>query len=540
MNKFSIFAALSLLFAVSTMQAQVRFLDPMFGVSAAETVTYANNFSEQFQVNVDLTADVYQPVDDELELRPVVVLYHTGNFLPQYFNGSAYGGKNDSVNIEILTRLVKRGYVGMSATYRSGWQPTAGPSVRTGTLLRAVYRASQDAHAMARYLRKTVVEEGNPFRIDTSRIVFYGVGSGGYLVQAHNFLDNVDQIAQNPQFYDNNGELLIQEDTISNPEGTVAGVEHVVNHPGYSSDVALTVNLGGALGDSLWIDGADNEAPFFATHSATDPFAPYYYGLVTVPVTPPLPVVRVPGSRLAVQLSNERGVNDVLAPANAFPLPAMFGQTATVLNGTVNAYKNFQYMNPVPGSSTDVFPLGVDNLWTVLRTGPNAGSLGVTGSVWNWFSEPVLRGTIAQVNMLPGVNLDVDRIIAGEPLTNPNYNRPERAKAEIDTIMAHFYPRAWYALDLDQIVSTEEVINANQIGFSVAPNPASDYLMVSTDEQHVIRDLSVYDINGRQVRQVLSINNAQYRLERGTLPKGAYVLRIRTDSGVAARKVILE
>ncbi|NJC28145.1 T9SS type A sorting domain-containing protein [Neolewinella antarctica] len=545
MHKNYLITALSLLFVVSSLQAQVRFLDPVFDAGSAETVTYANNFSEQFQMNIDLTADVYQPVGDTLDLRPVVVLYHTGNFLPRYFNGSAYGGKDDSVNIEILTRLVERGYVGMSATYRSGWQPAADASTRTGTLLRAVYRASQDGHAMARYLRKTVAEDDNPYRIDTSRIVFYGIGSGGYLVQAHNFLDDVAQVEQNDQFYDEAGVSLINVDTISNPEGTIAAFEHIVNHPGYSSDVALTVNLGGALGDSLWIDGDKTsgnggyEAPFIAAHSANDPFAPFYYGLVTVPVATPLPVVRVPGSNLVVSLANERGINDVLAPANVATLPDMFGPLANTINSIVNDYKDDE--RPVPGSNTETFPLGRDNLWTINRTGANAGTNGTAGAVYNWFSEPILRQKITGINdARPGANLDADRIIAGEPITNPNFNQPARAKAEIDSIMAHFYPRAWYALNLNDVVSsTQNLVSTTAIALTIFPNPATDQFTVEVAESELIRSVQITDIEGRIVRTISNINSNRTVVNREGMPRGVYIVQLRLDRGVSAQKVFI-
>ena len=541
MQKIYFTLAVGLLFLAGSLQAQTRYLDPMFDVSEPEVVPYAQNFNLAFGMVTPLTADVYQPEEDTASLRPVVVLFHTGNFLPRYFNGSAYGGKDDSVNVEILSRLVQRGYVGMSAGYRAGWQPLAdNQSIRTGSLLQAVYRASQDAHAMARFLRKTVAEDDNPYRIDTSRIVFYGIGSGGYLVQAHNFLDNTDQILLNEQFYDADGNSLIDVSSISNVEGTVETPRNVVNHPGYSSDVALTVNLGGALGDSLWIDGADNEAPFIACHSATDPFAPFYYGLVTVPTNPPRAVVNVPGSNLVIDICNEEGVNDVLAPANVLPLPDIFSPLSNQVNGIVNAYKNVPFQSPIAGSSDDVFPLGRDNLWTILRTGAAAGSSGATGSTWNWFDEPRLRAIVANINQqVPTANIDVDRIIAGEGLTNPNFRNPAAAKAEIDTIMAHFYPRAWYALGLEDLISSNNDIVLNEtVGFTVTPNPVSDRMLLETDATHPIRQVSIIDMSGRVVANYRGINQSSFTVQRNDLPRGSYLVRLQLDEGISTRKVI--
>ncbi len=213
---------------------QTLFLDEAFGVSEPETMVYGQNYNVIAGNTITpLPMDVYTPTGDtSSNLRPVVVMFHTGNFLPQYLNGGPYGNRKDSVNVEMLSRFVRKGFVGISADYRLGWQPTAeNQTVRTETLLKAVYRASQDAHALARYLRKTVAENGNPMQIDTSKIMFMGVGSGGYLVNAFNYLDSIEQIEQNLQFLDSDFNSLIDTAIMSNPEGTIMATNHVVNSP---------------------------------------------------------------------------------------------------------------------------------------------------------------------------------------------------------------------------------------------------------------------------------------------------------------------
>ncbi len=540
--------AFALVLLATTSYAQTRFLDEQYGVGAAQMVNYASNFSLFNPATgqpgvIDLPMQLHEPVgDDDEGLRPVVVLFHTGNFLPQYFNGGPYGNKLDSVNVEIMTRFVKRGYVGITADYRLGWQPTAAnQAVRTGSLLQAVYRASQDAHSLARFLRMTVDEMDNLYRIDPERIMFFGVGSGGYLVNAHNFLDSVDQILQNEQFYDPMGNPLVNPAEISDPEGLLPATQHVVNHAGYSSDVALTVNLAGALGDTLWIDGADNEAPTVSIHSATDPFAPYYEGTVIVPTDPPMNVVDVQGSRLMVELANDLGINDILEPANALTLPAIFDPLSSTVNRITAGYETVTFQSPITTNSRAVFQLGVDNLWTVLRTQPGStGTSGATTGVWNWFSEPLFRATIDAINTArPTANLDADVIIAGEVQTNPNYNNPAAAKANIDTIMAHVLPRAWYALELEELVSNEEILVPANIGFELSPNPAAEGFTLRTAEGFPIRQVSIYDINGRLVADKIGLNTTSTRIDRGTMPNGTYVVRIRVDEGIVASKVIL-
>jgi len=543
MRNLNLFLGLGLTLLTIGLSAQTRYIDEIFEVADVETVTYATNVNVRLMAAQGLTADVYKPADDEsASLRPVVVLFHTGNFLPQYFNGGAYGAKDDSVNVEILTRLAKRGYVGLSATYRDGWLPTAeNQDTRTGTLLQAVYRASQDAHAMARYLRMTVAVEDNPLQIDTNRIVFMGIGSGGYVVNAHNFLDDIDQIAQNAKFYDAGGNLLVDAAVNSNVEGTVMTAQNLVNHPGYSSDVALTFNLGGALGDTLWIDGEANEAPTISAHSATDPFAPYYRGTVIVPTIPPMPVVDVEGSRLVVELANQYGLNDVLAPANELTLPAMFPPICSAVNQISQAYEDVDFMSPIPTNTDDVFKLGTDNLLTYLRTAPpNIGASGATSGMWNWFDEATLRFKINAINtQVPDAGLDADEIIDGEEQTNPLWNQPDAARANIDTVIAFFLPRAWYALDLETLVSTEDLLSSESVGFEVFPNPATTEFIIRTAAEYPIRGLKIMDFNGRQVASYSGINQATFRIERGELPKGNYILQLQLDEGLAVRKLIL-
>jgi hypothetical protein len=483
-------------------------------------------------------------MDDTTDLRPVVVMFHTGNFLPQYFNGGPYGSRQDSAIVEITNRLVKTGYVGITATYRKGWQPTAAAdSIRTGSLLQAVYRASQDAHALARYLRKSVAIDGNPYKIDTNRITYFGIGTGGYIVQAHNFLDRIDEILLNQNFYTPSGIPLVNESINSTPQGTTLTMQNVPNHLGYNSNVAFTYNVGGALGDTLWMDGMSEEAPIASVHSLTDPFAPFYAGTVIVPTMPPMPVVDVQGSNLVIQLANEKGINDKLAPANEFALDPKFDPLSGYLNQVTAAFKTVTTASPIPTSTNDMFQLGQDNLWTILRTAPpNIGLSGATSGLQNWFDEPTLRATVAGINLaVPGANLDAQAIIDGEDQTNPNRANSVAAKTFIDTVMAHFIPRAYYALDLEGLVSsTNDLLSNQQIGLEVFPNPANEGFTVRTAEGHAIRSLRIMDMNGRIVTNLTGINATTRFVNRGNLPRGAYILQIQLDEGSTARKLILD
>ncbi|MEL7163708.1 MAG: hypothetical protein AAFN92_23315, partial [Bacteroidota bacterium] len=170
-------AAVLLVSLASGLEAQTRYLDRIFSeVGEPTTEVYGANVDVFLQAVNNLEVDVYEPVGDTASSRPVVVIFPTGNFLLQYLNRGPYGSRRDSAVMEVVDRVVSRGYVGMVAEYRTGWLASSPEQeIRTSTLLQAAYRGGQDAHTLARYLRKQVVEADNPFGIDTSRIVYFGL-----------------------------------------------------------------------------------------------------------------------------------------------------------------------------------------------------------------------------------------------------------------------------------------------------------------------------------------------------------------------------
>ncbi|MEM9931863.1 MAG: hypothetical protein AAF840_18875, partial [Bacteroidota bacterium] len=287
---------------VGGLQAQLRYIDRVFSDVSVSVDTFGSNIDAynltlaQNNVPVSplrpLQMDVYQPMGDTASLRPVVVLYHGGNFLPRFVNNSVLGTTKDKAVVEFVTRFAERGYVGIAAENRVGWNPASpDPDVRTSTLLQAAYRGGQDGHMMARYLRKTVVEEGNPLRIDTSRIVFMGLGTGGYLVMTHAFLDSIPEILADDRFYDLNDQPYVVEAVHADPKGLLPAQfapnvpSNVPNHVGYQSTVAMSINVGGALGDLDWIQGKSSEPLVVAVHDLRDPDAPFSFGPMSQMVT---------------------------------------------------------------------------------------------------------------------------------------------------------------------------------------------------------------------------------------------------------------
>ncbi|MEO1516217.1 MAG: T9SS type A sorting domain-containing protein [Bacteroidota bacterium] len=517
---------LPLLCAVFALQAQTRYLDQVFsGSMVTNNVKYATNISvlTGSAESQDLLMDVYQPMGDTLDDRPVIVYFHTGSFLPPLFNGGITGSRTDSTVVNVCKRMNELGYVAIAATYRAGWNPAAtgpaGQNIRTGTLLNAAYRGIQDARSLIRFLRKSVAEEDNPYGIDPDKIVLWGQGTGGYISLGAAFLDRFSEV--NIDKFIDTETLLPYVDTAL--VGGVFGLENrplsVANHPGYSSDFAMAVNMGGALGDESWIDGSGNEPPTIGFHVVKDPFAPFSAGPVIVPTTGDF-VVNVIGTRAVVEKSNDTGVNSVLAPAN--------GLTNT-LNAIVSAYENVPVIFP-----SDTTTLATENMYPFLTPGLESGP-------WDWWDKPTLDALVAGTNQVLNTDFNSDTLHNNGLLTNPGMSI-EKATPYLDTIIAYYIPRGCIALELTECLDALGIvsnINPVEVGLSIQPNPASEFVQLRTDLS-AIRHIRLYDMSGRLVQEVRNINEFNYDLYRNDLPPGVYAVQLHFDEGILAKKIVFK
>ncbi len=471
--------------------------DVIYGVNA--TVLYYPVAGEA--IPEQLLMDVYTPQGDMETSRPLIIYAHTGNFLPHPDNGSPSGTKSDMTAVEICERLAKMGYVVASIDYRKGWNPLATTQdERVFGLINAAYRGVQDARTAIRYFRKDVAENNNSYGIDPNKIVLWGQGTGGYISLAAATLDDYNKVLL-PKFItqDQNGNPLpmVIEQVNGDVFGTSVGVNPLdgdtlcyPNHVGFSSDYNLNVNMGGALGDTSWLDPGD--MPMISFQAPYDPFAPYAEGTVIVPVNPPLAVVEVQGSFLVQMLQAQWGNNDVFANA---PYLDDYTMNANMKNN------------------------GFDGLYPVIGTNPQVGD----SSPWD-FWDPATNPNHAN-----GI------------LTNPDMSA-EKAGRYIDTIVGYFTPRACFALDLGcnlgDFVSTRE-IDAVEAGLTTAPNPASDYVTFQATEMN-IQDVYVYDLQGRLVKAHTHIDAPQFEMKRNKLASGVYVAQIRFKDGIVNQKVVFK
>ncbi|MFM7727877.1 MAG: alpha/beta hydrolase, partial [Flavobacteriales bacterium] len=335
--------------------------DMMYGINA--TVLAYPQLGQA--IPQPLMMDVYSPTGDTETNRPVVLYFHTGNFLPTPQNGSPSGTKTDLNVVEMCSRLARMGYVVASCDYRLGWNPVATTQEeRVYTLINAAYRGVQDCRTAIRFFRKTEAELGNPYGIDPSRICVWGQGTGGYIAFASATINAYADIAI-PKFTQlleipaGSGNFvpvpMVLEAVNGDIYGTSVGINPndgdtlcYPNHVGYSSDFNVMVNMGGACGDSSWVTSED--VPMISFHAPTDPFAPYNIGTVIVPGFN-LPVVEVSGSYHVQQMAAAFGLNSSFAGADAL------GDPYTVqANAFNNGYTGLYPLNRPAGSEADSAP----------------------------------------------------------------------------------------------------------------------------------------------------------------------------------------
>ena len=501
--------------------AQTRYLDEVFPeVTITQNVKYGNNISvlTGAPVPIDLYMDVYEPEGDTLAERPLVLIATTGNFLPRIINGGPNGTFRDSVPAELCIRLAKMGYVTASFYYRQGWNPISpDQNVRTATILQAAYRGIQDARNVVRFFHANVDTAGNDFRIDPTRIAIGGNGTGGYVALGTGYLNDFAEILL-PKFF--NFDLTPPQPYVDstihgNIWGTNTAFLNLPNYVGYSSDVNFVFNLGGAMGDSSWVNAG--EPPSVSFHTPLDPFAPYKTGPVIVPTTGDF-VIEATGSYDVTRKANELGNNQVFIDAN---LQDPFTMKANMLN---DGYEGlFPFDRPfTPGD----LPCGIPGISLALVP---------EGSPWDWWDEAAF---VAAWDAVPGQTVPGIVANCNSKTSNPDMSAT-KGRTYIDTVMAYLAPRMVLALGIDTSasVSIDNHLLAQQL--QLFPNPAaSSFTVRITEGLNAIGDIQVLDITGRVVinRENLRVRETAIDLEN--LTPGLYFVRVRaTDGAVTTRKI---
>ena len=251
MKKLLLLGSLALFGLVATPVHAQRYLTEVF---ASNTVTKNNVYSTNITVitgapSMDtLKYDVYEPAGDTMAERPVVIVAHTGSFLPVPQNGQATGSRRDSAVVTICNKLAARGFVAVAMSYRLGWNPLGNQDERTGTLLNAAYRGIQDARTLVRHLRDGYTNNGNPYGIDPNNIIMGGMGTGGYISLGVGYLDSYDEINLTKFINFTTGVSYVDTSLSGDVEGKWTRPLNRGQYVNESSAVQFVFNMGGAVG----------------------------------------------------------------------------------------------------------------------------------------------------------------------------------------------------------------------------------------------------------------------------------------------------
>ena len=527
--KKTLLTSFAFLLTASLAIGQERYLDEIFSeTETTSSLTYGENWYffvsnvEDFVLNpppqdsayvAGLKMDVVQPLGDTASGRIPVIILHTGNFIPRYFNGSTTGSRKDESVQGMATRLAKRGFVAIPISYRLGWNPLSGdPEVRRGTLLNAVYRGLHDVKTCVRFLKKSVAEDGNPYGIDPNKIVLMGFGTGGYLATNYVALDRMAEL-EIEKFTNSAGELFVDTGLVGNIEGG-GGVLNVHNHPGYSNDVMAAINAGGALGDSTWLE--PGEPLVMSFHCPDDPFAPFNYGTVIVPTTNEN-VVPVSGSKFIIKRANAVGNN------------------AAIANETYTdpiSLASYAAMNSSHPQLTNVNPDAYEGLYPFIRPTITADS--AEASPWDWWNPTDVIDACNLINGLSPGAVDATDILDGSLENNPDMSEA-KSNAYLDTMVMYMAPRLVHTM-IASIDENNQMLLENTF---IYPNPTSDGITIRVDGFRM-NAVEIYNLNGALVADQSNLNTGRMTMNVNHLPTGLYVVRVLTDEGYTTRKLTVK
>ncbi len=473
------------LFAGNAM-AQRYVTNSFTNVTVTPNIVYGQNYSVLTGAPVmsDLKLDFYEPTGDTEMARPLVIVLHTGSFLPKGLNQSPTGARTDSSIVEMCKEFAKKGYVAAAVGYRAGWNPQGDQDVRTGTILNAVYRGMQDTKNAVRYFRYMGATSANTYKIDTNRIVLCGQGSGGYISLACGTLNKPSEILLLKFINQTTQMPYVIQQAVGDFDGFGGNpaYNNANNYPGYSSRVNMTTNYGGAMGDSSWLEAG--EVPIVGMQGKLDPFAPYKTGGVYVPGTnPPLLVVEASGSYDVADRASRLGVN------NVFKTPAFTDAYSTAAASNSNGLTALFSFNGAANGSAP----------------------------WEWWDP-------------------TDPFNANGLASNPFMSKA-RALLYIDTIQNFMVPRIARVLFPSTGITNTFATEGN---VSVYPNPAADILNVRVEGLNgAAYAIEMLDATGRIVRNEQNLTGQSYVVNRNELSNGVYYVKVTSGLNRKVAKVVL-
>ena len=231
------------LFVNATMaQTGQRYAEPIFEeVNVVRDIPYSSAIREGQTTFTTLYLDFYEPEDDSLTERPLVITIFGGAFVS--------GGRDFCDMEEYCTRLAKHGYAAASIDYRL----LSFANISHKSLVRDAYMAAQDVSSAVRFFKCHC----DTYKIDTNRVFLLGNSAGSIALLCELFMDEDER----------------PEETFESPD---LGSMHSSGFPeyaGYSPEVAGAIpHWGGVI--SCDIISAEEYVPLCMIHGTDDATVP--------------------------------------------------------------------------------------------------------------------------------------------------------------------------------------------------------------------------------------------------------------------------
>ncbi|WP_445736047.1 alpha/beta hydrolase [Mariniflexile sp.] len=158
-------ATFIILITSSFLVAQNRYLDPVFDSISSKTFNYAIKNKDTLKL------DVYEPINDSIEKRPLFVIVHGGGFNS--------GKRNDKSLISLAENIAKKGFVVTSIDYRlMAKNKSFGCNFPVKEKMEVYSNTADDLLSALEYL----INYKDNFRIDAKKIILLGISAGAETV----------------------------------------------------------------------------------------------------------------------------------------------------------------------------------------------------------------------------------------------------------------------------------------------------------------------------------------------------------------------
>lgn len=268
------------------LQAQRYLTDVFPNVDLTADVQYGQGTAVS-GIPIPLSLDIYTPQGDSQTDRPLMVLAHGGSFVN--------GNKTDQYMVDICEYFARKGYVTASIGYRLGINFSNIGEIDK-ELTRAAIRAIQDHSAAVRFFYQSARDNGNPYGIDTNRIIAGGV-SAGSIAAVHAQL-----------FWDESTASATTQQIVSQLGGINGGNTGAAGYPNRAIGLFEII---GAILDTQMVNTSDVATISF--HGTADDVVPYGVGFATFNGTP---ILQMHGSSVLIQRLQNMGAT---AQMNTFP-----------------------------------------------------------------------------------------------------------------------------------------------------------------------------------------------------------------------------